>query len=105
MVSSTDCVGRLSEAEAALSKSEKLLSELSGMPLVLHDDIEGWTIKLCLAIGRCVSTIMHVVFRPNVFIRCSVLYYFFLFHFSTKISTHFLGNFDAMCRMVTVYGR
>lgn len=43
---------KLAEAEAALSKSEKVLSELSGMPLVLHDDIEGWTIKLCLAIGR-----------------------------------------------------
>ena len=63
---SADRVGRLSEAEAALSKSEKLLSELSGMPLVLHDDIEGWTIKLCLAIGRCVSTIVHI-FCPNVF--------------------------------------
>jgi len=43
---------RLPEAEAALSKSEKVLSELSDMPMVLHDDIEGWTIRLCLAIGR-----------------------------------------------------
>jgi len=47
-----DIVDRLPEAEAALAKSEKVLSELSGMLLVVDDDIEGWTIKLSLAVGR-----------------------------------------------------
>ena len=46
------CTGRLTEAEAALTNSEKVLSEFSSMPLVMDDDIEGWTIKLSLAIGR-----------------------------------------------------
>ena len=45
----------MTEAETALLKSEKVLSEFSGMPLVLHDDVEDWTIKLSLAIGRYVS--------------------------------------------------
>jgi len=36
----------------ALTKSEKVLSEFTGMLLVVDDDIEGWTIKLSLAIGR-----------------------------------------------------
>jgi len=36
----------------ALSKSEKVLNEFSIMPLVLNEEIEGWTIKLSLAIGR-----------------------------------------------------
>jgi len=52
IVSRVEIVDRLPEAEAALAKSEKVLSELSGMLLVVNDDIEGWTIKLSLAIGR-----------------------------------------------------
>jgi len=56
--------GRLPEAEAALAKSEKVLSELSGMLLVVDDDIEGWTIKLSLAIGRS-------AFMPSLVIACN----------------------------------
>lgn len=52
IISPIEIVDRLPEAEAALAKSEKVLSELSGMLLVVDDDIEGWTIKLSLAIGR-----------------------------------------------------
>jgi tetratricopeptide (TPR) repeat protein len=43
---------KLTEADAALSKAEKILHELSGLPMVLDDDIEDWTTKLCLASGR-----------------------------------------------------
>jgi len=63
IISKVECVDRLTEAEAALMKSEKVLNEYSGMPLVLHDDIEGWTIKLSLAIGRSIFLLLPIKLR------------------------------------------
>jgi len=61
-------IDRLPEAEAALTKSEKVLNELSGMPLVIDDDIERWTIKLSLAIGRYVSPVQKTTDLSGIFI-------------------------------------
>ena len=53
---------RFNEAEAALTQAEKILKQLSLMASVLDTEIEEWSVKLNLAIGRYLHfqyVIMH----------------------------------------------
>jgi len=43
---------KLAEADAALSKAEKICDDFSRLPSVSEEDAEDWAIKLSLAMGR-----------------------------------------------------